>query len=208
MASYSPYTLNSFPGLPSRLAIRCPRCRHEADLQFPFLNHVWMEVDRRYTENTWMRPFVPMAMEEIQCRVASRGVRGVLEWDGIQTVVARFPNGFPLDWQPSIKTLGMGWGTCICSFCGYFQPHAARWPDDGYFTFKIREHASGIFRENIVWAYTRGHAIALRGYIASDGREAKEYPAYEYLLQHVPKVFLRAKNREFIVRRLQDLLRR
>ena len=150
MASYFPRTLFFFPGLPSCLAVRCPCCHHEADLQFPFVNRMWVEIDRRYAENTRMRPFVPMAMEEVQRRVASGEVRGVLEWDGIQAVVARFPDVFPLDWQPPIETPGVAWGMCICSFCGYFQPHAARWPDDGYFTFKIREDASSMFRENIV----------------------------------------------------------
>ncbi len=203
---YFPYMLTHSRGLPSHLAIRCPRCSREADFQFPFSHRGWEEIDRRYAENLCLKPFSPMTVEEMQRRVASGEIRGRLERDGDEYIVVRFPQVFPLDWQPPTETPGTGWGMCICSFCGYFQRHEVRWPDDGYFAFKVRGNVSGSFQENVVWAYTRGHAIALREYIASEGRKTREYPPYEDFLQHIPAIFLRAKNREIIVRRLDRLL--
>jgi len=207
MSAYFPYSLlHSLRNLPSRLAISCPRCRCEAGLQFPYLNCWWAEVDRRFAENLPLRPFTLMSVEEMQQRVASGELHGVIEWDGIHTVLARFPQIFPLDWQPPTYQLNTGWGMCICALCGYFQRYEVRWPEDGYYTFKMHEDAHGTFRENVVWAYTRRHAIALHDYLASEGRDARAYPPYEDFLQHIPKVFLRAKNRNIIVRRLDQLL--
>lgn len=201
-------------GLPSHLAIRCPRCGREADFRFPFSHGALEEIDRRRAENIRLTPFAAIPLAEVERRVATGTIRGVVERDALWGhVIVRFPQEFPLDWKPrpdwrpGTDPPGTGWGMCLCPSCGYRHRCEIRWPDDGYFTLKMRKDIPSTYRENVLWAFTRGHAVALHSYFATNGQNVGEWPAYEDYLSHVPRVFLRAKNRENVMRQLDRLLR-
>ncbi len=93
-----------------------------------------------------------------------------------------------------------GWlrGAITCGACGNSKGHVLRWPEDAYYAVEVDG--------KMLWAWTRGAAIALKNFIASDHRETRDFGSNERFLRHIPKEFLLAKHRDIAVRRLQGLL--
>jgi len=93
-----------------------------------------------------------------------------------------------------------GWlrGVSTCGACGNSNEHILQWPKDAYYAVEVDGKT--------LWAWTRGAAIALKDFIASNNREPRDYTDHERFLRHIPKEFLLAKHRDAAVRRLQRLI--
>lgn len=86
-------------------------------------------------------------------------------------------------------------GIVACPRCVGRRAHTLRWPRDAYYRFELPQ--------GVIWAWNRDGAEALIKFIASTRRNPKNYGTHYLLLRHVPSVFLRAKDREQIVKRLR-----
>ena len=90
-------------------------------------------------------------------------------------------------------------GVVSCARCVGRRRHTLRWPADAHYRFELPE--------GVLWAWSREGAEALIAYIDSTDRRPGEHGRGQYLfLRHIPTVFLRAKNRARVVRRLRRTL--
>jgi hypothetical protein len=120
-------------------------------------------------------------------------------WRG-SYVLVHFPTIFP--WTP--PTGGQHYepekerGVCSCPKCGYKKKHRLSWPEDAYYVSDFKGHA--------LWAWTREHAVVLKSFVESKDRNPRNYPGYLLFLLHIPEVFLLAKNRDAVSKRLKRML--
>jgi hypothetical protein len=85
-------------------------------------------------------------------------------------------------------------GTLDCMSCHHHVgAHTVIWPNDAFYRCDIRGHE--------LWAWSEDHARAIREFIDSKTRKTRS-PA----LLHLPEFFLRAKQREAIVKALDRIL--
>ena len=169
---------NKYNPYPDTFSIRCPNCRKEATFSFPFI-FLWGNADN--TQRQIQEHALP------GCKLD--------KWGG-WTILVNFPDLFP--WEPPASggRRRDDMGACVCGYCGTRALHRLNWPQDAYFACDVRGHT--------LWAWTRGHAQALKSYIESGDR--KTYPGYYLFLRHIPKVFLLAKNRETVSKKIQRML--
>jgi hypothetical protein len=160
--------------------MRCPRCGGEATFSAPF------------------RFLSGRDREEIAQAHADPRAR-VERWGGWYVLV-RFPDDFPWTPPPSGGYRYDDRGLCFCPACGYRQKHRRRWPEDAYYVCDLNgEH---------LWAWSRQHVAVLKHYVESPRRDPGAYPGFSLFLRHIPTVFLLAKHRDVVSRKLQRLLQR
>jgi len=91
------------------------------------------------------------------------------------------------------------WGVCTCGSCGYRAKHEFQWPEDAYYKTEVRGQ--------MLWAWGRDEAEALRAYIASPDRKFTGIArTHFWFLRHVPKHFLEVKHRTEALKKLDRLL--
>lgn len=167
---------NKYNPYPEVCSIRCPKCQAEATFRVPF---------------TLLHGY------EDELKEAQRDPSIQIERWGGWYVIVHFPRLFP--WKrPASYYQRSDIGFCICPSCGFQDKHELSWPDDAYFVCEVKGQ--------LLWAWTRGHVQALKAFVASKDRKLGDYPGYGLYLHHIPKVFLLAKNREAVVRKLHKLL--
>jgi len=179
------YTVPSYnqvsPELPC--AIHCARCEGEAYLDSPF----------EFMDNG-----------AAKAASADPSISGVKLGGGF--VVEKYPKIFP--WR-SPENLRMQarlygrarevWGVCSCGSCGCRKKHLLRWPEEAYYKTTIRGE--------VIWAWTRDQAVALRALIASKDRKiAGATRKHFWFLRHIPKHFLEVKHRTEALKKLDRLL--
>jgi hypothetical protein len=89
-------------------------------------------------------------------------------------------------------------GIRACPKCGGRFRHRLSWPRDAYFKCEVRGET--------LWAWTLDHARVLRDFIASSGRNPAKHDHFFLFLHHIPEHFLRAKNRDLVLKRLDALI--
>ena len=90
-------------------------------------------------------------------------------------------------------------GRLTCTHCHTTREGVViQWPDDAFFQCEVRGQ--------LLWAWSAGHARALRDYVQSSKRDPKAYPGFLAALLHLPRHFVVAKNRAATVRALDKLL--
>lgn len=167
-----------YASMPRNVAIRCPRCRAEASFTPP-----------NYT----------LYGAEARAARADPSLTGVGD-DHIYTVV-RYPAIFPWS-HPANRQYDWGkgelWGICVCPTCGYHNKHLLDWPNDAYYAVEVRN--------NILWAWNREYAVAVRRYLATPECDPVYTPGINYFLIHIPKMFRMKRNRELARKKLEHLL--
>jgi hypothetical protein len=98
-------------------------------------------------------------------------------------------------WGNDEKMLSSMHGTILCRHCGCNRAHVLNWPQDAFYQVDIKG--------NVLWAYSRGHALRILDHIARKDRPARIEPS----LRAIPTPFLRAGNRSVVSRKLLKLLR-
>jgi hypothetical protein len=171
--------INKYNPWPDQCAICCPHCSAEASFEFPFT-----------ICNSW----------EGILKTAQADPDSVIERWGEWYVIVHAPDLFPWLAPPKGGYRRSDWGICRCPTCAFRAKHLLQWPDDAYYICEVKG--------KILWAWTRGHASALRDFVASPDREFRpgSYPGYFLFLRHIPTHFLRAKNRGAVVKQLDRLL--
>jgi hypothetical protein len=90
-------------------------------------------------------------------------------------------------------------GVVRCPSCALVARHDLKWPDDAFWRWDV----SG----SVLWAWSRGHAAAIRDYVDQTHRDASAFPEWRWALQHLPKEFLSAHARDEVVRKINRDLR-
>ena len=192
-----PYEWNPMPHV---LDVTCPRCRGAAVFELAEVVRVRRNADLAFFE----------ASSLFECRTfeGDRGGpwRGAVYYARLhgpaETTIVGLPDGYaPSDWAHPTPPRGAdpseSDGAIACGACGLRARHALRWPADARYRIEYRGHE--------LWAWHRESALELRRYIASTDRGRAGY-RWELFLRHVPAVFLAAKARATVVKRLDRLL--
>jgi predicted RNA-binding Zn-ribbon protein involved in translation (DUF1610 family) len=185
---------------PETIAIRCPKCGSEAVFRSPFTVLTYLPQGSRWVRLARGYPSSQVPPEEALIDLAMMYPETHIEnWLG-SYVLVHFPTIFP--WTPPAAKQPYEpereWGVSSCPNCGYQGKHRLSWPDDAYYVTDFKGHA--------LWAWSRGHAQALKTFVESKDRNPRDYPGYFLFLLHIPEVFLLAKNRDAVTKRLKRML--
>jgi hypothetical protein len=182
---------------PERIAIRCPSCDREAAFEFGELAYVDdREAREKLAKNPACDMFVATGWANNKRTVA---VHYPL-LDPLRTVELRGQSlrvGTWPDYSASGRFGPQNLGAILCPACGRRARHTLRWPEDAYYACTIKDQR--------LWAWTREQCFILKDYIASGDRDRHGRGAFPFLL-HVPAVFLKAKVRDQVVKKLGRLL--
>jgi hypothetical protein len=159
------------------VAIRCPRCGREAAMADAYSD---------------------LSGERAQTAAADPSVTGMWVAKKYYRVI-RAPDLLPWSEIQRARKKGETWGICRCPSCGLRARHRLDWPADAYFTASIRGRT--------LWAWNREYIVALRDFVASDTRRIAglRYNVARYV-KRVPAMFLFAKHRAEVVKKLDRLL--
>lgn len=171
--------------LPTPADIVCPRCERRATFDEPF---------QFYSRE----------------RDVPAGDLPVHRWGGWY-VRERFPSVFP--WRPARGPSSFGrsvghWnvagyrlfehGVVRCPACHLVARHRVRWPEDAFFRWRIRSET--------LWAHDEAHARVLLAYVESTLRDPGRFPGYAAGLRRLPALFLSARKRALVARRIRATL--
>ena len=162
--------------MPWDVAVRCPRCEREASFTPP-----------SYT-----------LFDDARAARVGLSITGM--GDDQYYRVIRYPTLLPwshlsnrkYNWHKEV------WGICICPACGYHNKHLLNWPSDAYYAVQVRDQ--------MLWAWNREYAAALRQYLETPEQPAAYTPEINNFLVKVPKTFRLKRNRELVRRKLARLL--
>ncbi|MCA9564451.1 MAG: hypothetical protein KC561_13235, partial [Myxococcales bacterium] len=191
-----PYEWNPMPHV---LDVACPTCRSAALFEFAEVVRIHRRDDIPFFEESSL----------FEHQMFDGGAQG--RWHGAvyysllhgpaETTIDNLPAGYaPSDWNHSTflyRSHGTDEGAVACGGCGRRARHHLDWPSDALFQIA--------YRGQVLWAFHRESAQELRDYVASANRNRQGY-RWELFLRHVPTVFLTAKARETVVKRLDRIL--
>ena len=120
-------------------------------------------------------------------------------WNNV-VVTELYPTIVPWVAPKDLELTRSGIGAVRCPACGLLARHELTWPSDAYWRWDIRGAT--------LWAWSRGHAAAIRDYVGQTHRDASAFDEWYSALVHLPKEFLDAKVRDLVVRRIDRDLRR
>ena len=186
--------------LPHVLSVSCPACGCEAQFEFAETVAVQRRTDVAYFKRS----------EHFEYHFRGEGFRAAHHfatyYHGLGGVtlaaVDDLPDGYQAeDWAHSRyfwRSGGKGErGAIMCAGCGLRKKHELDWPHDAYFQTDHRGH--------LLWAFNREALVDLRDFVASEQRRFEDY-TWGWCLRHVPAVFLTAKARSAVVKKLDRLL--
>ena len=190
-----PYSYNPMPVV---LDITCPQCRKPARFEHAEAR----PIARRDNVGHFRKS---QDFDVVKAKDASGGIANcAIYWHGLnrQDAATRpgLPEGEKQDgWQhPRGYTPRLDHGVASCTACGLRRKHALAWPKDALYQADYRGH--------VLWAYNREHAGELLDYIRSTTRNRHDY-TFQASLMKVPSVFLSAKAREAVAKKLELLLK-
>lgn len=186
--------------MPHVVDVRCPECGEPAVFEFAEVVRIARRVDIPFFEESDL--FVYRKFEGYWAQEKWHGaVYYALLHGPPETTIRDLPDGYqPSDWNHPkylYRSHGPTEGAVACAGCGLRRRHELEWPADARYQVE--------YRGDILWAFHRESARELRQYIASDDRKREGY-RWEAFLRHVPTVFLTAKAREAVVKRLDRIL--
>jgi len=168
---------NKFNPYPNEFTIKCPKCNNPAEFRFPFI---------LYSENS-----------ECEARKSKWECSEVCRW-GNWHVLQIDPNLFK--WKdPSGGYSRSNFGIVRCDVCAVRIKHVLEWPQDAYF---VIHH-----KDDCLWAWTMKHMQVLSSFIMSTERKPEKYAGFYLFLRHIPKTFLYVKNREQVVKKINNLIK-
>ena len=187
-----------FP-MPHVLDVRCPRCRGCARFE-----HVELVRIARKDDLPFFRGSSLFEVRFMRSRHAGQSFWAALYFAGLHGPPTSTIHDLPQGYEPSQWAHGKYWyrthaldlGSLFCA-CGHRARHTLAWPTEAFFQI---EH-----RREVLWAYHREHAAALRDYIAGTDRKPKRAKLGK-LMMHLPAPFLEARSRGPIVRKLDEIL--
>ncbi len=161
--------------------IRCPRCSGLARFEDPY-EFIGVPTPK-VNSPLWQLP-----------RYSTWFVRekfpSLFPWKGSDEYAKQLHAWFRDDLRP---------GVALCSQCGEARVHRLRWPQDAFWQWEVRGQ--------VLWAFSRRHAVVLREFINRTHREPKDFET-EFIgfLVRIPSTFLRAQVRRLVVGKIDKLL--
>jgi hypothetical protein len=188
---------------PDTFSIRCPRCGKEARFSLPFKFFRLpdgrkledLEEPSGHIRHSYTPGFQPGTDGE-----ALADYENIVRIAPNSYVEVRFPDLFPWKGKATYPIRNTN-GVCSCLNCGYRSRHELKWPNDAYYRVE--------YRSKVLWGWTRADMLTLKRFIESGNRDEvikKAYPGANVLLWRLPAVFLLAKNREDLLKRIEKLL--
>ncbi len=185
--------------MPHRLDVRCTSCRALAGFEFAEAVRI-----KRKTDIPFFEASPQLDYEFFPVRGYDAAWHGALFYAGLHGglgALTELPEGYAAsDWAHSrylMRSQPLGAGALLCAACGRRAKHRLRWPDDAWFQLA--------HRGQVLWAFHRESAVALRDFIASSERKIARHK-WSSMLLHVPGHFLTAKARKDVLKRLERLL--
>lgn len=182
------------------LDVRCPECRGRA--RFEFAEAVQI---RSREDLSFFKKSPQFEYRFVRARHAGQNWNAAFYFAGLHgrasTSIHSLPDGYePSEWDHR-RTLyrphGLDLGSLVCTACAFRRRHELQWPADAYFRIE--------YRGEVLWAFHRESAVDLRTFVASPSRQPKKLRWASFLL-HVPTVFLTAKARPTVLKRLDRML--
>ena len=189
--------------MPAHLDILCPVCASSAKFTFASVAQIHRKTHRAFFEKSDQFEYVTEVNRDGQLEhfaiyyhyLKSRTMEAIGE----------LPNGYLIDhWalgtrstQTSAPEARRGHGTVICQACGCRATHELNWPMDAWFQI---EHGN-----KVLWAFDREYAAELRNYLAAENRDRRDFKHQSFLMK-IPSVFLKAKARAALTKKLGKLL--
>jgi len=181
--------------IPHRLEILCPHCQSCAAFEFAEVVRIQKKSDIHAFED-----HPQLEYHRLSDPRSGQDWHAAVHFPGLQGPPHDLPHGYTAsDWEhsPYLRgEVGLGWGSVRCG-CGVRQKHTLQWPKEAYFQIEYRGQS--------LWAFHRESVIDLRNYIQAAHRNLEDY-RWRAMLRHVPSVFLAAKARKTVVKRLDRCL--
>lgn len=190
----APYEVNPMPAV---LDVRCPRCGGPARY-----DHAGIACIKR-RENV---DFFRRSRDFSTARVDTAGGKAhvAVLWHGLNRRDAHtmppLPGDETLDSWLRDRHTGPhpDAGVITCPGCGLRRKHRLDWPQDAWFQIAYRGH--------VLWAFTRDHGLELLDYVRAQNRCRGRY-RYRAFLMKVPTLFLTARARGDVAKKLEALLK-
>ena len=187
------YTWNPMPPI---LAVRCPDCEAGAVFEFAEMALIRRKADIPYFQSS--KNF------SVLDYYSSGWKKLAIFWHQLGnplSAINDFPTGYdPGMWAHSEYLVRKGpgdLGTIVCAQCGLRRKHVLEWPGNAWFQID--------YRGQVLWAFERSSMVALTNFIASKDRQKAGRPWAGFLMK-IPSLFLEAKAREAILRKLRARL--
>lgn len=183
---------NKYNPYPYIATIRCPTCDGPAEFRKAFAL-----ISKRHWD-WWKARLWPCAR--------------ITHWDGVEhwtpqdapvdatwrswVIIEQDPRLFA--WKKPARAFSADDnGIVACPACIARRAHTLSWPTEAFYRFELRQ--------GVLWAWSRSTAEAALAFIESKERDATAHGHFLFL-RHIPKVFLKAKDRDAIAKRMRRSL--
>ena len=191
--------------VPNSLAVRCPECGEEAEFDFAAVARIERLSDVLHFENHQQllySKFSDRRRHSWHGAVFFPGLKG-RDWTSIRNL----PEGYAAElWNPANQPARLldlilqnpSSGCVHCQYCQIARRHDLKWPKEAWYQIGCGN--------DVLWAWHRKCAEGLRDFIASKDRDPHKHDWYLFLL-HIPEVFLQAKTRAEVLKKLDRILK-
>lgn len=179
--------------------VECEACKKEANFEFAECVLIKLRKDVPYFQKskTFEYNFIQNSDGQNRHFAFYYHGSGVAALDSISDL----PEGYySSQWSHSqylVRSHGFDVGAVYCPSCRRAKKHTLDWPTDAY--YKIE------YRGDLLWAFNKESALALRDYIESDARK-KSGRKWGGFLMKIPAQFQVKKARPTIVKKLNKKL--
>ena len=185
--------------IPHTIDVCCPECGSHARFEFPTQVPIAGKGSLEYFEESKVFEVVLVKNSVGQSMPYAQYYPG-LHGHSL-SALKDLPDGYNLsDWeQPDQLTDNRQdqTGTLLCSHCSLRRKHELNWPSDAFYQVP--------YKGSILWAFNRDIAEEILAFIESKDRNFKKFN-YRIYLMRIPSLFLSAKARDTIVRKLSARL--
>lgn len=185
--------------MPHSVEVQCPACSGLASFEYAEVVKIRLRKDIPF--------FQQSKYFDYQQRVDSCGHiwHAAVFFHGLHLkdpcALKGLPEGYQAsDWNHSqylMQRRSSESGTLSCARCNSRKRDQIKWPADAWYQVSVKGQ--------VLWAFHRASAAALRDYIASTARDPKLH-AWSSFLLHIPQEFLASSVRSRVVKGLQRLL--
>ncbi|GAB5482145.1 MAG: hypothetical protein Pars92KO_19020 [Parasphingorhabdus sp.] len=190
------YTWNP---MPHRVAVTCPSCSKEATFEFAERIQIRYREDITYFQDSRHFDYEKATQGSVGLHHYAWYYHGLGR--GQLELIDDLPTGYdPSFWDHSeylYRGHGTNHGTVYCTSCDLRRKHVLNWPDDAYFSIT--------YKESVLWAFNREMATELAAFVESNDRDLEKF-RYRSSFMKIPKLFLSAKARSHVVKKLGAMM--
>ncbi len=185
--------------MPHKVEMACPSCGGLSIFEFAEIVKIGLKKDVPFFEESKLFEY---EMFKDSC---GHKWHGAIYYPGLHggtvNAIRDLPEGYEPDcWSHSVylyRGHGLDVGSVRCTECMLIRKHTLTWPEEAYYSIT--------FKSSHLWAFNRESIIDLRDYIASNERNVDSFRWRNFLL-HIPTVFKKQNARDYVVKKINDLL--